>query len=153
MVAPPPPVATLIYDGECAMCRASALWIMRRAMDAGALEILPCRSAPRRERFPQITDAQCMTAMQLVLPDGRVLAGADAMPELLRCAGGGWLRCSRSPACGRSAASCMPGSRATGCGFPAPSDGDGWFVCGAPGARSRRTPGARRAMKRRSVAR
>ena len=72
------PVATLIYDGECAMCRASALWIMRRALDAGTLEILPCRSAPRRARFPQVTDAQ------LVLPDGRVLAGADAMPELLR---------------------------------------------------------------------
>jgi len=80
----PGSVATLIYDGECAMCRASALWIMRRAMDAGTLEILPCRSAPRRARFPQVTDAQCMTAMQLVLPDGRVLAGADAMPELLR---------------------------------------------------------------------
>ena len=48
MAAPTTPVATLIYDGECAMCRASALWIMRRAMDGGALEILPCRSAPRR---------------------------------------------------------------------------------------------------------
>jgi predicted DCC family thiol-disulfide oxidoreductase YuxK len=84
-VAPPAtPVATLVYDGDCAMCRASALWIMRRAMDGGALEILPCRSAPRRARFPQITDAECMTAMQLVLPDGRVLAGADAVPELLR---------------------------------------------------------------------
>src|SRR5205814_7382688 len=63
------PVATLIYDGECAMCRASALWIMRRALDAGTLEILPCRSAPRRARFPQVTDEQCLTAMQLVLPD------------------------------------------------------------------------------------
>jgi len=84
MAAPPAPVATLIYDGECAMCRASALWIMRRAMDGGALEILPCRSAPRLARFPQVTDEQCMTAMQLVLPDGRVLPGADAMPELLR---------------------------------------------------------------------
>ena len=37
----------------------------------------------RRERFPQISEAQCLTAMQLVLPDGRVLAGADAVPELL----------------------------------------------------------------------
>jgi predicted DCC family thiol-disulfide oxidoreductase YuxK len=83
-VATREPVATLVYDGECAMCRASALWIMRRAMDGGALEILPCRSAPRRTRFPQISDAQCMTAMQLVLPDGRILAGADAIPELLR---------------------------------------------------------------------
>ena len=75
-------VATLIYDGECAMCRASALWLMRRAMEGGALEILPCRSGPRRARFPQVSDEQCMGAMQLVLPDGRVLAGADAVPEL-----------------------------------------------------------------------
>lgn len=66
------------------MCRASALWLMRRAMAAGELEILPCRSGPRRARFPQITDERCMRAMQLVLPDGRVLEGADAVPELLR---------------------------------------------------------------------
>ena len=84
--------AVLIYDGECARCRASALWIMRLALSGGALEILPWRSAPRRERFPQISDAMCATAMRLVLPDGRVLAGADAVPELLqRMRGLGWL--------------------------------------------------------------
>jgi predicted DCC family thiol-disulfide oxidoreductase YuxK len=77
-------VATLVYDADCAMCRASALWLMRRAMAAGELEILPCRSGPRRARFPQIADERCMRAMQLVLPDGRVLEGADAVPELLR---------------------------------------------------------------------
>ncbi|HEU4367623.1 MAG TPA: DUF393 domain-containing protein [Methylomirabilota bacterium] len=77
-------VATLIYDAECAMCRASALWLMRRALSGGALEILPCRAAVRRERFPQVAEAACLTAMQLVLPDGRILSGADAVPELLR---------------------------------------------------------------------
>lgn len=66
------------------MCRASALWLMRRAMSAGQLEILPCRSGPRRARFPHITEERCLRAMQLVLPDGRVLEGADAVPELLR---------------------------------------------------------------------
>jgi predicted DCC family thiol-disulfide oxidoreductase YuxK len=76
--------AVLVYDAECAMCRASALWLMRRASSAGALEILPCRSPVRRERFPQISDEACMTAMQLVLPDGHVVTGADAVPELLR---------------------------------------------------------------------
>jgi predicted DCC family thiol-disulfide oxidoreductase YuxK len=78
--------AVLIYDGECSMCRASALWLMRRALAgrSSELEILPCRSPVRRERFPFIDDATCMTAMQLVLPDGRVLAGADAAPEILR---------------------------------------------------------------------
>ena len=84
--------AALIYDAECAMCRASALWIMRRALSRGALEILPCRSGATRQRFPQVTEAACLTAMQLVLPDGRVLSGADAVPELLRrIRGWGWV--------------------------------------------------------------
>jgi len=80
------PPAVLIYDGECSMCRASALWLMRRALAGGArdLEILPCRSPVRRERYPFIADETCVAAMQLVLPDGRVLAGADAAPEILR---------------------------------------------------------------------
>jgi predicted DCC family thiol-disulfide oxidoreductase YuxK len=82
----PGPPAVLIYDGDCSMCRAGALWLMRRALAGGArdLEILPCRSPLRRERFPSVADAACMAAMQLVLSDGRVLAGADAVPEILR---------------------------------------------------------------------
>ena len=76
--------AVLVYDGDCSMCRASALWLMRLALEGGALEILPCRSPVRRERYPFIADETCMAAMQLVLPDGRVLAGADAAPEILR---------------------------------------------------------------------
>jgi predicted DCC family thiol-disulfide oxidoreductase YuxK len=89
---PPRPPAVLIYDGDCAMCRASALWLMRLALAGGQLEILPCRSAPRRARYPHITDEACMMAMQLVLPDGRTLAGADAVPELLRRIRGlGWV--------------------------------------------------------------
>ena len=84
--------ATLIYDAECAMCRASALWIMRRALSRGALEILPCRAGVTRRRFPQVGEAACMTAMQLVLADGHVLSGADAVPELLRrIRGWGWV--------------------------------------------------------------
>ncbi|MGH7277781.1 MAG: thiol-disulfide oxidoreductase DCC family protein [Candidatus Rokuibacteriota bacterium] len=84
--------AVLIYDGECAMCRASALWLMRLALAGGALEILPCRSPVRLARYPQISEAACLRAMQLVLPDDRVLAGADAVPELLvRIRGLGWL--------------------------------------------------------------
>ena len=87
-----PGTATLIYDAECSMCRASALWLMRRALSSGRLEILPCRSAVRRERFPQVAEEVCLTAMQLVLSDGRTLSGADAVPELLRrIRGWGWM--------------------------------------------------------------
>jgi predicted DCC family thiol-disulfide oxidoreductase YuxK len=77
--------AVLIYDGDCSMCRASALWLMRRALAgrASELEILPCRSPARQTRFPQVSESACLLAMQLVLPDGRVLAGADAVPEIL----------------------------------------------------------------------
>lgn len=87
--------AVLIYDGDCSMCRASALWLMRRAIAGGAteFEIIPCRSPARRQRFPQVSDEACMMAMQLVLPDGRVLAGADAVPEILeRIPRWRWLR-------------------------------------------------------------
>ncbi len=77
--------AVLIYDGECSMCRSSALWLMRRAIAGGAteFEIIPCRSSVRLQRFPQVSEEACMAAMQLVLPGGRVLAGADAVPEIL----------------------------------------------------------------------
>jgi predicted DCC family thiol-disulfide oxidoreductase YuxK len=80
-----PGPAVLVYDGECAMCRASAFWLLRRAMAGGSrdLELLPCRSPARRTRYPQISEEACLGAMQLVLPDGRVLAGADAVPEIL----------------------------------------------------------------------
>ena len=85
-------IATLIYDAECAMCRSSALWLMRRALSSGTLEILPCRSRVRQARFPQVAEERCLEAMQLVLPDGRVLSGADAVPELLRrIRGWGWM--------------------------------------------------------------
>lgn len=87
-----PARAVLIYDAECPMCRASALWLMRLALSRRQLEILPCRSDIRASRFPQISENACLTAMQLVLPDDRVLAGADAVPELLRRIRGlGWL--------------------------------------------------------------
>ncbi len=74
------------------MCRASAMWLMRLALSRKQLEILPCRSSVRAERFPQISEQVCLSAMQLVLADGRVLSGADAVPELLRRIRGlGWL--------------------------------------------------------------
>ena len=87
-----PRVAVLIYDAECPMCRASAMWLMRLGLSRKAIELLPCRSPLRAERYPDISESACLTAMQLVLPDGRVLAGADAVPELLRrIRGVGWL--------------------------------------------------------------
>ncbi|MCI0341551.1 MAG: DUF393 domain-containing protein, partial [Planctomycetales bacterium] len=35
-------------------------------------------------------DETCLSALQLALPDGRVFAGADAFPRVLRRLGFGW---------------------------------------------------------------
>jgi len=78
---PIPPV--VIYDSACGLCRGGITWISRNAM-RGAFEFLPCQSVERRVRFPSIDQSACMGAIHLVLADGRVLAGADALPEILR---------------------------------------------------------------------
>ena len=80
----------VIYDGACALCQGGIHWISRRAV-RGALEFLPCQSVERRARFPALEEARCMEAIHLVLPDGRVLAGHAAIPEILRHLNG-WRR-------------------------------------------------------------
>jgi len=50
----------------------------------GTFEFLPCRPEETRKRFPAIAEAACLQAMHLVLPDGTILAGDQALPELLR---------------------------------------------------------------------
>ena len=76
--------ATLIYDADCPVCRAATDWVRRNEAGPGTFEYLPCRSAETRSRFPAIAEAACLRAMHLVLPDGSVLAGGDALPEILR---------------------------------------------------------------------
>ena len=75
----------LVYDAECPVCRAVADWVRRNAEAPGTFEYLPCRSEETRLRFPGITEAACLQAMHLVLPDGTVLAGDKALPEIVRC--------------------------------------------------------------------
>jgi len=75
--------AVVIYDGVCGLCRGGIEWVSRRAV-RGEFEFLPCQSAERRARFPGIAEARCLEAVQLVLDDGRVLAGDAAIPEILR---------------------------------------------------------------------
>ena len=75
--------AVLIYDGTCGFCQGGVSWIGRRAV-RGEFEFLPCQAAERRARYPWMDERACLEAMQLILPDGRVLAGDAAIPEVLR---------------------------------------------------------------------
>ena len=75
--------ATLIYDGECGLCRKAAKWVNFHARP-GEIETLPCQSEERKRRFPNMDETRCLEAMQLVLPNGDVYSGEDAFPPLLR---------------------------------------------------------------------
>jgi len=77
-------MAVLIYDAECPVCRGAVDWVRRNGPSPGAFEYLPCRSEDTRQRFPGIGEADCLRAVHLVLPDGRVLIGERALPEILR---------------------------------------------------------------------
>lgn len=74
----------LLYDGECSLCLAARDWLARR-VTPDALDFVSCQSEERARRTPQVPREACLKAVHLVLPDGTVYAGADALPHLLRC--------------------------------------------------------------------
>jgi len=76
------PGPTLIYDGECGICTRSVA-LLRRWDREHVLQYVPFQDGARVERFGIALPALA-AAMHLILPDGRVYAGADAAPELLR---------------------------------------------------------------------
>jgi predicted DCC family thiol-disulfide oxidoreductase YuxK len=83
-VANPPPRPLLLFDGDCGFCRG---WIARwRPATKDRVDYAP--SSPAGERFPEIPPEEFRRAVQLVLPDGRVLSGARAVAAALAEAGG-----------------------------------------------------------------
>lgn len=74
---------TLIFDGECGICRRSVDWIRLRDRD-GRVEAIPFQDPAVPERFPEIPPERFTQAMQLVSPLGRRWEGARAAEELLR---------------------------------------------------------------------
>ncbi len=76
----------MVWDGDCNFCR---LWIERwRAQTAGRVDYEPSQTAATR--FPEIGDFH--EAVVLILPDGRVYRGAEAVFHSLTFAPRrGWL--------------------------------------------------------------
>jgi predicted DCC family thiol-disulfide oxidoreductase YuxK len=75
--------AVLIYDGQCPVCARTIAWIQEH-QKKDAFEFLPCQSDDVRKRYPSVKQAVCMQAMQLVLPDGAIVSGEKALPEILK---------------------------------------------------------------------
>ena len=73
---------TVIYDGECGLC-SDAVALLRRWDREHVLQFIPFQDGAAVARFGIALPALA-AAMHLVLADGRIFAGADAAPELLR---------------------------------------------------------------------
>jgi predicted DCC family thiol-disulfide oxidoreductase YuxK len=73
---------TLIYDGECGICQ-QAVALLRRWDREHVLRFVPFQDTAAVASFGIALPALA-AAMHLVLPEGRVYPGADAIPELLR---------------------------------------------------------------------
>lgn len=73
--------AVLVYDASCPICR-KVMERVRESSDEDAFEFLPCGSEGALGRYPGIRTSDCLRAVHLVLPDGRVLSGAEAAPEI-----------------------------------------------------------------------
>lgn len=71
---------TLIFDGECGLCSRS-VELLRRWDRDHRLRYVPFQDESAVAQFG-IELPALAAAMHLVLPDGRVFAGADAVPEL-----------------------------------------------------------------------
>ncbi|HXO84421.1 MAG TPA: DUF393 domain-containing protein [Gemmatimonadales bacterium] len=72
---------TVIYDGECGICQ-QAVRLLKRWDREHVLRYVPFQDGAAVGRFG-IALPKLAAAMHLILPDGRVYPGADAIPRLL----------------------------------------------------------------------
>lgn len=83
-VAAPPPKPLMIFDGDCGFCRR---WIARwQGLTGEAVDYIPFQDASVAARFPEIPREEFEQAVQLVLPNGAVYAGASAVLHALAAA-------------------------------------------------------------------
>jgi predicted DCC family thiol-disulfide oxidoreductase YuxK len=82
-VGEPPATPTVLYDGQCRICTASADRI--RALDTERrLELLSLHDPNVAARFPEIHREEVLEQMHLIERSGEVLRGADAVRGVLR---------------------------------------------------------------------
>lgn len=72
---------TILYDGDCGLCRAS-IARLRRMDPRGLVETLDLHDPSVPGRFPQVNPEEAMRLMQGVDAQGRVYAGVDAWARI-----------------------------------------------------------------------
>ncbi|MBI4132569.1 MAG: DUF393 domain-containing protein [Candidatus Sungbacteria bacterium] len=73
----------MLYDGDCGFC---AHFVQKWRRKTGeSISYQPYQAAAGR--FPQVNEAQCREAVQLILPGGKVFSGAHAVFKAMDLAG------------------------------------------------------------------
>ncbi len=77
------PELTVLYDGNCALCRASVARL-RRLDRGGRIALLDLHDPSVPARFPQVDREKALRRMQAVDAAGRVSSGVDAWAQIAR---------------------------------------------------------------------
>ena len=72
----------LIYDGHCRLCEREATRLARWV--GGRVGLESYRDPGVIARYPGLTLEMCEQGLQLVMPDGRIVSGAEAAAAALR---------------------------------------------------------------------
>ncbi len=72
----------LIYDAACPVCSGTVRWIQDNSI-AGSFDVVPCQAVPAGSPYLGIKGEDCLRAMHVVLPDGTILAGEQALGEIV----------------------------------------------------------------------
>jgi len=72
---------TVLYDGSCNLCRASAERV-RRFDSRRRIELLDLHDPSASRRFPQVNREEAMKWMQAVDSRGRIQSGSDAWARI-----------------------------------------------------------------------
>ena len=73
---------TVVYDGECGICRRS-IALLRDWDTHHRLEPVPFQARGLMDRYPGIDEREFRQAVQVIAPDGRRWSGADAVEKAL----------------------------------------------------------------------
>ena len=79
------PVAPIVvvYDGDCAFC-CGQVARLRRMDRRGVFELVPRQHEGLDKRFPRLREGDFNTGMRVILPDGSIHVGADAVHQIAR---------------------------------------------------------------------
>ena len=78
----PPTRYVILFDGLCRFCTRQSQRLVSLARP-GAVEVVNFQEAGALDRFPGITHDDCMKAMHLIEPNGRVSKGPEAIVRTL----------------------------------------------------------------------